>query len=193
MLQVCQARLTVVDHSQALPYPQQQVSPSKFRCIFVCVWIVISWDYICILACRSFLANLICVFISRLEISSWWRMGMGQWWITRFFICYPANCYPSQGWWMLKVMKVRFCLMNSLLEIASMPRTMSVRIGFLFIKNMKGRQRVHCWLTSLEPNQRIVHWLWFWRRRGNFLLQLQDGGSLGGSVEDYSPHGRDSR
>jgi len=23
--------------------------------------------------------------------------------------------------------------------------------------------------------------------------QLQDGGSLGGSVEDYSPHGRDSR
>ena len=110
-----------------------------------------------------------------------------------FFICYPANCYPSQGWWMLKVMKVRFCLMNSLLEIASMPRAMSVRIGFLFIKNMKGRQRVHCWLTSLEPNQRIVHWLWFWRRRDNFLLQLQDGGSLGGSVEDYSPHGRDSR
>ena len=24
-------------------------------------------------------------------------------------------------------------------------------------------------------------------------LQLQEGGSLGGSVEDYSPHGRDSR
>jgi hypothetical protein len=23
--------------------------------------------------------------------------------------------------------------------------------------------------------------------------QLQEGGSLGGSVEDYSPHGRDSR
>ena len=65
--QVCQARLTVVDHTLPQHFPQPQVKILKYHHLLSKFSIL-----------RLFNTSSI-----RLESLSWWRMATGQWWIIR--------------------------------------------------------------------------------------------------------------
>ena len=110
MLQVCQARLTVVDHSQALPYPQQQVSPSKFRCIFACVNRHIM---------RLYLYSCLSLIFSKFDLCFYLQAGdfelmedgngtMMDYQVCIFFICYPADCHKVKDGECWKLWKLGF-------------------------------------------------------------------------------------